>query len=237
MRTLRVPCDFSELLMLNSLSSAATVDAASRFLPDVPGHGSDVPRHLGEPRPVGVSSADRATQTSSACQSQQTDQAHALFEKIFGGGAAWLDARERSSMISALAAVGLAMKGFHGAEVVVHAADANDLAPPYVERPNARSLHVVHADGGSTNDVMVTTTSSLRVRGDYPPVGWGGFSAEGVAKALCVALTPPPAGRKDFPSPRDVDDFKNALRSAMRRLVEDEPATLLHLARRAPVKP
>jgi len=226
--------------MLNSLCSAATVDAGAPFLPDVPGHGADVPRFLDEPRAARGALVDRATQTASADptgHTRQADQAQALFEKIFGGGAAWLDARERSSMISALAAVSLAMKGFDGAEVVVHTADENDVPPPYVERPNARSLHVVHAGDGSADHVMVTTTSSLRVRGKYPPVGWGGFSVEGVAKALCVALTPPPTGRKDFPSAREVDDFRNALRSAMRQLVEDEPATLLHLARQAPRAP
>ena len=226
--------------MLNSLCSAATVDAGAPFLPDVPGHGADLPRVLGEPRAARGALVDRATQTASADPTEhtrQTDQAQALFEKIFGGGAAWLDVRERSAMISALAAVGLAMKGFNGAEVVVHTADADDLPPPYVERPNARTLHVVHAGDGTADHVMVTTTSSLRVRGKFPPVGWGGFSVEGIAKALCVALTPPPTGRKDFPSAGEVDEFKNALRSALRQLVEDEPATLLRLARQAPRAP
>jgi len=210
--------------VLNALSNVSIADTTSTFL----SNGSDLSEgivdpstHVGRSGAACSSSVGRAVQTGWACD---------LVKKIFDDEEAWLDPHERTGMMSAMAAVGLEMKGFKGTGVVVHTADEDGTLPPYADGPTDRTLHVIHAAGGSIGDVMVTTTQCVGVHRRFPPVGMGGRHVQGVAEALCKALTPSPARCGRPLSPGDLSAFERSLRDAMQRLAEDDPAQLLRLA-------
>jgi hypothetical protein len=211
--------------MLNGISNAIAADPASTFLSDTHRSGTDGSgAHVGS-GPANTSAIDRAT---------QVDHASALFKKIFDDEGAWLDPHERTSMLNVMAAVSLEVKGFNGTGVVVHPAGSDGSASTHVERPNARLLHVFHPErsGGKKLDVMVGLAEDVGRPRQRPPMGWGDFSVEGVAKALCTALTRSPTGAGSvYLAQNDFIDFEKSLRGAMRSLVEDDPAKFLRLAR------
>ncbi|ANH66830.1 hypothetical protein [Mitsuaria sp. 7] len=209
--------------MLNGLSHVIAADPASTFLSDTRRSGTDGPgAHIG-PGSADTSAIDRAT---------QVDQANALFKKIFDDEEAWLDPQEQRSMIGAMAGVGLAISGFDGLGVRVRQAIADSSSPDYVPRPGARVLEIVYGPGrDGTLRIMATINDSVRVLNRHPPIGFGALDVEGVVEALSGALRRPRGERKTDLSPGDADDFGKSLRSAMRRVVEDDPAEFLRLAR------
>ncbi len=206
--------------MLN-LSHVSAIDAAAIPPQDCPRHAVDEPVHQGARGLAHASAVPRET---------QIDQANALFKKIFDDDEAWLDPRQRSAMIGAIAAVSLEMRGINAA-VAVHLAGADGSLPMHDERSGARILDVVHADREGEHAVMAVTTPSVKISGRFPPVGWGELGVAGVAKALCQALTRQRSGTL---APNDFLDFEKVLRGAMRRLVEEEPEKFLRLVHRDP---
>lgn len=193
-------------------------DAASTSPLDTSLRNDDELASLDKPRSARASTVDGATQTDLA------DQAHALFKKIFDPqGTAWLDPRERPSMLSAMASVSLEMKGFRDTTVMLYQARADSSLPACGEAPKARLLHVIH--DGAQNVVMATTSEAVGVGGRPQPVGFRSLNATGATEALRRALTP----SRDWPAV-PVDEFRRSLRNAMQHLVEADPEKLLRLA-------